>query len=258
MEVPGFTPEVNAEVSVNPGAMPDQTGNDGKNGSENPGNPPTGTESGAEGGQNSQPDAQTQEPRGTQKSETPSNDADTQFNEIIEGWKEDRMALQTATTENRALKDEVRDLKGRLARYENGESEEDEFEGLSPREREQKIIERHEKQKAEETMRMKDEVAKEISFHERTNPEFRANKDAILKIASDFNATNLEQATKIWKAQQAVAQKAAKAKEIDDKRKREAAGANGGTSGGSTVRPYDPTVDGKKSISDLYREGGVS
>lgn len=253
---PGFEPSITADVQVTPGSSetPAPAG-EGTQTGDDKGNPAPEAAPG-EGG-NTPPNPA---PAADEKGETPSTEVPSEFQEIIEGWKEDRTALATAETENRTLRDEVEQLKNRLSRYESEEDEEDkELEGLTRQEREKRIVERHEKQKAEAEERTKTEVAREIAFHERTNPEFRANKQAILKVAASFNASSLEQATKIWKAQFTAAERVKKAAEIEATRKRDAGGATpGGTNSGvPVVKGYDPARDGSKSIRDIYREGGI-
>jgi hypothetical protein len=253
---PGFEPVINADVQVNTGS------------SDNPAPAGEGTQSG-EGEGNPAKTTTPDESGNTQSnqtlsddmnSETPSTDAPSEFQEIINGWKEDRTALAASETENRTLRDQNEQLKNRLSRYETSEDEGDrDFDGLSRQEQERLIVERHEKQKAEAEERTKAEVAREIAFHERTDPEFRANKPAILKIAASFNATSLDQAKKIWKAQFTASERTRKAAEIEAARKREAAnGIPGGTDNSKPViQGYNPQVDGNKSIRDMYREGGI-
>ena len=181
------------------------------------------------------------------KSETPSNDSQKQFQEIIEGWKEDRVLLDKSVKENRELKDQLTSLKSRLGKYETDDnSGEEDDANLSPSEREQKIIERYESRKQAELTSQKEEVAREIGFLERTDPYFREHKQGILKVAADFNAQNLEQAMKIHRAQKAVADKAKAAAPLEKK------------TPVAPVRSYNPTEDSKRSIADLYRMGGVN
>lgn len=254
---PGFEPAVTADVQVTPSSSetpaPAGEGTQPGEGNGTPAPDPTPGEGG-----NTPPNPEAAAP---EKSETPSTEVPSEFQEIIAGWKEDRTLLANAETENRTLRDENEQLKNRLARYESGEEDEEdkEFEGLSRQEREKRIIERHEKKVAEEAEKTRTEVAREIAFHERTNPEFKANKAAILKIADSFNASSLEQATKIWKAQFTAAERTKKAAEIEAARKREAAGGTpgGANNGAPAPKGYDPVRDASKSIRDIYREGGI-
>lgn len=253
---PGFEPSITADVQVTPGSSetPAPAG-EGTQAGDDKGNPAPEATPG-EGG-NTPPNPA---PAADEKGETPSTEVPSEFQEIIEGWKEDRTLLATSETENRMLRDQVEQLKNRLGRYENEEDEEDkELEGLSRQERENRIVERHEKQKAEAAERTKTEVAREIAFYRAKSPEFRANEQAILKIAASFNATSLEQATKIWKAQFTAAERTKKAAELEATRKREAGGATpgGNGAGAPAVTGYDPKRDGSKSIRDIYREGGI-
>lgn len=179
------------------------------------------------------------------KSETPSNDSQKQFQEIIEGWKEDRTLLEKSVKENRELKDSLANLKSRLGKYESEENEEGEDDrNLSPSQREQKIIERYEAEKKAKLTAQREEVAREIGFLERTDPYFRENKNGILKVAADFNAQNLEQAIKIHRAQTAIAKK----NQAPVAPKPPVA----------PVKRYDHSVDAGRSIADIYRMGGIN
>lgn len=186
----------------------------------------------------------TQENAEPKKSETPSNDSQKQFQEIIEGWKEDRVLLDKSVKENRELKEQLQTLKSRLGKYEADDSEGEE-DDTNPIEKERKIIERYESEKQAKLASQKEEVAREIGFLERTDPYFREHKNGILKVAADFNAQNLEQAIKIHRAQMAIA-------------KKQAAPAPVAKPNTTPVKRYDPSTDSNKSIADLYRMGGIS
>lgn len=257
---PGFEPAVTTEVQVNTtgseGAAPITPAGEGAPSAEGteqqPAAQPNASATEEEAGK---PDTQ-----GQGKSETPSTDPEKEFQEIIEGWKEDRVALQASENENRTLRDENAQLKNKLARYESGEDEgeDDEFAGLSREERERRIVEKHQKAETEKAERTRQEVAREISFHERTDPEFRANKDAVLKLAASFNCTSLEQAMKFWRAQKAVAERAKKSALKENERKGDAGVTPGGNGGqGNRATGYDPARDGGKSIRDIYAEEGI-
>jgi len=245
---PGFEPVVNAEVQV-------AAGSEGTT-------PTTPQENGTPSGQTPTPEGEgqvvtegttTPENGGEPNSATPSTTPETEFQEIIDGWKEDRNALVVSERENQTLRDENAQLKTKLASLGEGEDEEtDEFEGLSRAEREAKIIERHEAKQREAAEKTAKEVADEIRFMERTNKEFRENKAAIIKIAQDFDAKDLEQATKIWRAQKLSADRAVKAAKAEEERKATAGTTPGGESnGGVQLKGYDSERDGNKSISDL-------
>jgi hypothetical protein len=248
VSTPGFEPAVNAEVQVN-------AGTEGAT-------PTTPTEEGTPSGQDPTPEGEGQggtegtpnpENSGEPNSETPSTTPEADFKEIIDGWKEDRSLLQASEKENQALRDELAQAKAKLSSLGEGDDEEaDEFEGLSRAEREAKIIEKHEAKQREAAEKTAKEVADEVRFMERTNKEFRENKAAIIKIAQDFDAKDLEQATKIWKAQKLSADRAVKAAKVEEERKAAAGTAPGGESqGGAPVQGYDPQRDGDKSIKDL-------
>jgi len=168
------------------------------------------------------------------------------LDDVIEGWREDRIKLEETKRENA-------EYKAKMERFEKKEDDE-EYEGLSEDERIERIIAKKEKQAEELKKARTAEVNEEIRFLERTDSFFRDNKEKVLKVAADFNATNLPQAIKILKAQMGSSKKV----EYDKKRKKEADGAPGGKSGkGSTKSEYNAEKDGKKSFGDLYRAGGV-
>lgn len=253
---PGFEPSITADVQVTPGSSetPAPAG-EGTQAGDDKGNPAPEAAPG-EGGDTTPNPA----PAADEKGETPSTEVPSEFQEIIEGWKEDRMLLATSETENRTLRDQVEQLKNRLGRYEYEEDEEDkEIEGLSRQEREQRIVERHEKQKAESLAKQQEEVASEKRWMRSSSPYFRANEKAILENAVKFNCTSLAQAEMITKAQFTAAERVKKAAEIEATRKRDAGGATpGGTNSGvPVVKGYDPARDRNKSIRDIYREGGI-
>lgn len=235
IEFGGETPT--AEISANP-----EITNPGNTGDENS-NPPSSTTPDPNTPPKEESD-KTQENAEPKKSETPSNDSQRQFQEIIDGWKEDRVLLDKSVKENRELKEQLQSLKSRLGKYEADDTggEEDD---TDPTERERKIIERYESEKQAKLASQKEEVAREIGFLERTDPYFREHKNGILKVAADFNAQNLEQAIKIHRAQMAIA-------------KKQAAPAPVAKPNTTPVKRYDPSTDSNKSIADLYRIGGIS
>lgn len=231
-DVPAGTATANPEGS-NPGNIGDGNSNPDPSTTPDPNTPPK--EESDKAQENAEP----------KKSETPSNDSQKQFQEIIEGWKEDRVLLDKSVKENRELKEQLQTLKTRLGKYEADESEGGEEDDTNPIERERKIIERYESEKQAKLASQKEEVAREIGFLERTDPYFREHKNGILKVAADFNAQNLEQAIKIHRAQMAIA-------------KKQAAPAPVAKPSAAPVKRYDPATDSNKSIADLYRMGGVN
>lgn len=185
-------------------------------------------------------------------SETPpASGGDQQFTELVEGWKEDRARLDTLAAENLELKD-------KLSKVRQPE-EDEEFEGLTEREKVDRIIAKRDEEAKANEEKEKAEVEGEIRFYERTDPFFRDHKKEVIQVAADFNAKNLSQAIMILKNQYTAAGKATGNAQYDDKRKKDAAGLGGGNAGGRpAIRPYDPKTDGNKSYGDLYREGGMS
>lgn len=233
VQQPQATPTLNPEE----GKKPTEEGNEGEE------------EQGNEGAKPIEPEESTDEESGDANLET-----------IITGWREDRVALGNALTENRELKSRIVNLERDVKRYKDGgEEEEDEYAGLSPSEREAKIIEKHEAKQAEKVKVEKEEVAREKKFKRSTSQYFAKNEPAILKTAVDYNCSTLDQAEMIYKSLQGAKEKAQKATAINTKRKANADGKSGGGAGGvRTVRPYDPKTDGEKSVAELIREGGIS
>ncbi len=231
-DVPNGTETANPDGS-NPGNTGDENSNPPSSTTPDPNTPPQ------------EESDKTQENAESKKSETPSNDSQKQFQEIIEGWKEDRVLLDKSVKENRELKEQLQTLKTRLGKYEADESEGGEEDDTDPIERERKIIERYEAEKQAKLASQKEEVAREIGFLERTDPYFREHKNGILKVAADFNAQNLEQAIKIHRAQMAIA-------------KKQAAQTTVAKPSAAPVKRYNPATDSNKSIADLYRMGGVN
>ncbi len=190
---------------------------------------------------------ESQENGSSKKGEMPTNDAQKQFNEIIEGWKEDRVLLDKSVKENRELKEQLSSLKSRLEKYESsGEEEGEDDTDLTPSQREQKIIERYESEKQRKLAEQKNDAEREVAFKYQTDPYFRANKEGVLNVAVKFDTQNLEQAIKIHKAQQAVIEKSkAQAKKQEQKPKPPI----------SQSRPADTE---NLSFADLYRRGGIN
>ena len=190
-------------------------------------------------------------PEQKQGGETPPAQPESQFTELVEGWKEDRARLDQLAAENLELKDKLSKIRQ--------PEEDEEFEGLTEREKVDRIIaKRDEEAKAAET-KEKAEVEGEIRFYERTDPFFRDHKKEVIQVAADFNAKNLSQAIMILKNQYTAAGKAIGNAKYDDKLKKNAAGQGGGNAGGSpAVKPYDPKTDARKSYGDMFRDGGFA
>jgi hypothetical protein len=216
---------------------------------------PDGQSRGNEGDNGEGGETQPNQPKDQQGGETqPSGQqqAQPQFQEIIDGWREDRQRLDALEIENRELKDKL--SKGRTQ-----QDEDEELEGLSESEKVNRIVERREKEKEEKEKAEKEEVEREVRFYERTDPFFKENKAKVIQIAADFNVKNLAQAIAIAKGQFQAAGNAAGNQQYHDNRKRNAGGMGGGNAGGSQqVKPYDPKADSGKSFGDFYREAGIT
>jgi hypothetical protein len=192
-------------------------------------------------------------PEEGQEGETPlpSPEPNQQFTEIIEGWREDRTKLDELVNKNRELEE-------KLSKFSQPE-EDEEFEGLSEREKVDMVIAKREEEARTKEEAERAEVEGEIRFYERTDPFFSSNKAQVLKVAADFNAKNLAQAITILKSQFKAAGKAVGDANYNNNLKRNASGIGGRNAGGTpTYKPYDPKTDGVKSFGDLYRDGGFN
>jgi hypothetical protein len=169
------------------------------------------------------------------KGETP--DDDERYKTLTEGWREDRLEAERLRNENRIIKDRLQKVKP---------EDEEEYDGLSDEERiNAKMAKREEERKSREAEEL-EAVRRDIRFHERTDPVFKENKDAILKIAERINAVNLEQAIKVFME---ITQTVKVTKGAPEKPKPKAPPKR-------TI-PNDKK-DEDKSFGDLFREGGVS
>lgn len=181
------------------------------------------------------------------KADEMSDEPAKEFDEIIEGWREDRKELIEAKKRLRELEDK----KG------SAEDEDEELEGLTEREKLEKIVEKREaKIKAMEDAQL-EEIRQEIRFHERTDKFFRDNKADILKMAEKIDAVNLDQAIRAYKIGKGVVEE--KSNALNDKLKKNAGGVKGGGSGGRSVNiaPYDPKTESNMSFGDFYKKAGV-
>jgi len=172
---------------------------------------------------------------------------DEASNAMLEGWKGDRERLSTIEKENQ-------EYRRKLTKYE--ETDED-FLGLSEDERVNKMVERRESDKKAKDDREKAETDSEIQWHRSKDPYFKDNEKRILENAVAFNSGSLVDAIKITKQQDALVQKTEGTQKYHDNRKKGADGAGKKQAGGTTSSTYDSKIDGNKSISQLYEEGGV-
>lgn len=189
-------------------------------------------------------------------SETPT-EQESQFQEIIDGWKQDREQLAVVMREKTDVENQLAQAKAQLQQlgYGDGE-EEDEFTGKSAAEIEKIVLERNAKRETEAREAMIAEVKKEIDFFEKTSPIFKANKQAILKVAASFNATNLDQAMKIWAAQKKATGPSTPVKTKEEER-RSNAGIGTRTAPGDTTTPSPKGPENDNSFASIYRSEGV-
>lgn len=168
-----------------------------------------------------------------------------QYDQLVEGWKEDREYYQG----------EIKRLRTEASDPTFTKQEEEMLAGIDdPDERAEKKFEF--KQKRQEAVRKAEiEVVKsEIRFLKRTDAEFRDNEKAIIKVASDYDCKDLNQARLIWRGLNR--DKAAKDKQYNDERKKGADGKGGGNAGGSPAGQLHKPAPGKKmSFSEMYAEG---
>lgn len=208
-------------------------------------NDPVETEEGKTQEQGQQPADKSGEQSG-KSGETPTISTE-QYQKLVEGWREDREELQS----------EINSLKKDIRNPSRSAEEEAELEGLDEDERVEKLIEiRERKQKQLKSAELK-KASSEIRFYERTDSRFAANKQAILKVATEYECSSLKQAILIWNGLEK--DKAGKDAAYHDKRKQGADGRSGGSSasGKPEGKPYDPKFDGQKSFGQLFKEGGV-
>lgn len=179
------------------------------------------------------------------KDEASSNISKDQYDQLVEGWKEDREYFQG----------EIRRLRAEAADPTFTKKEEEELADIDdPDERAERRFEFKQKRQEDVEKAEIEVVRSEIRFLKRTDSEFRENEKAIIKVASDYDCQNLKQAILIWKGLNR--DKAAKDKEYNDERKKEADGRGGGNAGGSPAgRPAQHTPGKKMSFSDMYAEG---
>jgi hypothetical protein len=175
---------------------------------------------------------------------TPSNNDTINVDEIVSSWGEDRTKLSV-------LEEENFNLKRQLASAKKADDDEDDETPLS--EKVEKEIARREEEKESLKQFNTQTAEREINFLEKTNPFFKANKQAVLQVAIDAKL-NLTEAIKVLKARNAEAKE--KINEADKDRKK---GANQDTakSGSGNVTKnttYNKETDKGKSIAALYGE----
>jgi len=179
------------------------------------------------------------------KDEASSNISQEQYDQLVEGWKEDREYYQG----------EIKRLRTEASDPTFTKQEEEMLAGIDdPDERAEKKFEFKQKRK-DAVQKAEIEVVKsEIRFLKRTDAEFRENEKAIIKVASDYDCKDLNQARLIWRGLNR--DKALKDKEYNDKLKKDADGKRGGNAGGSPAGHLNQPKPGKKmSFSDMYAEG---
>lgn len=183
------------------------------------------------------------------KNEESSNEPTEREKQLMEGWKEDREYYQG----------EIKRLRGEANNPTFTKAEEDELDAIDdPDERAEKKFEFKQKRIAEANKAEIDAAKSEIRYMKRTSKEFADNEKSILKVASEYECKTLNQAILIWRGLNIS--KSQKDKEYNDDRKKGADGKGGGNASGkpTNAKPYDPKIDGKMSIGDLYRSGGIN
>lgn len=188
---------------------------------------------------------------GNEKGEKPSSSEPKTLEEIskefgekekklIEGWREDRLEAERLRNENRLMRE-------RLSKQKEAEDDDEEYEGLSDEERiNRKMAKREAEKKAREEEEL-EAIKRDIRFHERTDPVFKANKEQILAIAEKINAINLEQAIKVFNEISQVVKNTKSEMKLREKPKPKLA----------PKKKYDRKADENKSFGDMFREGGI-
>lgn len=178
------------------------------------------------------------------KDEASSTISKEQYDQLVEGWKEDR----------EYFRGEIKRLRSEASDPTFTKQEEETLAGIDdPDERAEKKFEFKQKRKDAVQKAEIEAVKSEIRFLKRTDAEFRENEKAIIKVASDYDCKDLNQARLIWRGLNR--DKAAKDKAYNDKLKKEANGKGGGNAGGSPAGHINQPKPGKKmSYSEMYAE----
>jgi chromosome segregation ATPase len=165
------------------------------------------------------------------QSETPS--AEDKFEDIVKEWTADRESLLEIKKENAELKSKLSQLEERS----------DEYMEMDEQERIDAIIAKRDKEAQQAKQAEQEEVQKEISFYEKTDPYFAQNKAKVLDNCSKFNCTSISQGIMITKGQDAVKQKAQKPihKPLPPKK--------------ASVKQ---TAGNPESFGEMYRQGGIN
>ena len=175
---------------------------------------------------------------------TPSNNDTVNVDEIVSSWGEDRNKLS-------ALEEENFKLKRQLSSSSKGNDDDDD--NMTLDEKVEREISRREEERESLKQFNTQTAEREISFLEKTNPFFRANKQAVLQVAVDAKL-NLTEAVKVLKARNAEAKD--KINEVDKDRKKGASQdtSKAGTGNVTKNTAYNPETDKGKSIAALYGE----
>jgi len=214
--------------------LPDDSGKDNAGGEENKesetDNDPAGSEKG-------------EKPSSPEAKKTPeeiSKEFEDKEKKLTEGWREDRLEAERLRNENRLMRE-------RMSKQKEAEDDE-EYEGLSDEERiNKKMAKREADKKAREEEEL-EAIKRDIRFHERTDPVFKANKERILAIAEKINAVSLEQAIKVFMEISQTAKDTKGEMKVQEKPKPKPA----------PKKKYDKKADENKSFGDMFREGGIS
>ena len=166
-----------------------------------------------------------------------------QYDQLVEGWKEDREYYQG----------EIKRLRTEANSPTFTKQEEEELADIDdPDERAEKRFEFKQKRREAVDKAELEAVKSEIRFLKRTDKEFRDNEKAIIKVASDYDCKNLKQAVLIFRGLNK--DKAAKDQAYHDKLKKDADGKGGGNAGGKPAGGAAPAPQPgrKQSFSEMY------
>lgn len=181
----------------------------------------------------------------------PEQKQDDSYKEIMNGWQLDRQELEQVEQENLRLQRELAQLRSQTT-----QEDEEELARLSPQEREQRIIQKHEESRQMEEDSLRKNFDRQYRFF-RADPEFRRDEKQIFQFGKAIGSNDLAQTVKAFRAAQQFGQSTAAAKQYKEnhKAKAETKSAKPGSGGApKKIQGYDSSRDGEKSISELFTE----
>lgn len=198
-----------------------------------------------EGGASTQEGGEATQEGGVQN--VPNQQATQHLEDVYSGWREDRERLAQVEKERTELEERVASF----------EEKDEELANLSEEDRIKKIVEIREKANEAKKEADRQSAESEVRHYRLTDKFFRDNESRVMKNVIDFNLNSIADGIKMTKGQDTTSQQAQTQARADERRKQNAAGQGGGSAQGRPTQSYDPKVDGEKSISQLYLEGGI-